>query len=82
MASGLKCFSLSLACLPPGDVLTGVVHSYLQVRAEKPTPYPILPDGTQSISPHGSMIGGSQSKICKLQMLERGDYFGIRFYPV
>jgi len=83
MESGLKRFGLSLECSPPCDVLKGVVHSYLQVWADKPTPYPILPDGTQSIfiSPHGSMIGGSQSKICNVQMLERGDYFGIRFYP-
>lgn len=81
--SGLKNFGLSLECSPPCDVLREVVHSYLQVRAEKPTPYPVMPDGTQSIfiSPYGSMIGGAQSQACDVQMLETGDYFGIRFYP-
>lgn len=81
--SGLKHFGLSLACLRPCEVLKDVVHSYLQISAEKPTPYPVMPDGTQAvyISLQGAMIGGAQSRACEVQILQPGDYFGIRFYP-
>ena len=43
---GLAKFGLSLEYSMPCDALKGVVHSYLQIRAEKPTPYPVIPDGT------------------------------------
>lgn len=81
--AGLKRFALSLEQLPACAALGSVVHSYLQVTARHPTPYPIMPDGTQAIfiSPYGSMIGGAQSRACDVQMLQAGDYFGIRFYP-
>ena len=81
--SGLKRFELlleySLAC----DILKDTVHSYLQVSATKPTPYPIIPDGTQAvfISNSGSKISGAQSKAHEIQILQPGEYFGIRFYP-
>lgn len=80
---GLLNFGLSLESSPPCFNLTGIVHSYLQIKADKPTPYPVIPDSTQSIfiSPHGSIIGGAQLKIHELQILEAGEYFGIRFYP-
>ncbi len=80
--SGLTHFGLSLQCSPPCDVLKGIVHSYLQIKAEKATPYPVIPDGTQSIfiSPHGSIIGGAQLQTRDIQILEAGEYFGIRFY--
>lgn len=81
--AGLKCFGLCQEYLFPCETLKGMVHSYLQVRAEKPTPYPIIPDGSQSIfiSPQGSIIGGAQLKVCDIQIMEPGEYFGIRFYP-
>lgn len=81
--SGLKCFGLSLQYTPPCKALTGIVHSYLQICAVKPTPYPVLPDGTQAIfvSPDGLMIGGAQTHAHDVQILQPGDYFGIRFYP-
>ena len=81
-STGLINFGLTLECSRPCDVLKGVVHSYLQIKAEKATPYPVIPDGTQSIfiSPHGSMIGGAQLKTRDIQILEAGEYFGIRFY--
>lgn len=81
--SGLKRFGLSLEYSPACTILKGIVHSYLQISAEKPTPYPVMPDGTQAvfISPYGSMIGGAQSRACDVQILQPGDYFGIRFYP-
>lgn len=42
-----------------------------------------MPDGTQAvfISPHGSFIGGAQTQACDVQILQPGEYFGIRFYP-
>lgn len=81
--SGLTNFGLTLQCSPPCDVLKSVVHSYLQIKAEKATPYPVIPDGTQSIfiSPRGSIIGGAQQQTRDIQILVPGEYFGIRFYP-
>lgn len=81
--TGLKRFELSLAYSPACKSLRGIIHSYLQVRTEKPTPYPVIPDGAQAIfiSPHGSQLGGTQSQACDIQILQPGDYFGIRFYP-
>jgi len=81
--SGLKRFDLSLQHSPASKILKGIVHSYLQISTEKPTPYPIIPDGAQAIfiSPHGSRISGAQSQARDIQILQAGDYFGIRFYP-
>ena len=81
--AGLKRFELCLDSSPACGVLRGIVHSYLQISAAKPTPYPIIPDGAQAIfiSPHGSFIGGAQSQACQVQILQPGEYFGIRFYP-
>ncbi|NOX42643.1 MAG: AraC family transcriptional regulator [Gammaproteobacteria bacterium] len=44
---------------------------------------PVIPDGTQAvfISPHSTQIGGAQSQALDMQILQPGDYFGIRFYP-
>ena len=80
---GLKHFGLILTSSSPCASLNGIVHSYLQINAEKPTPYPVMPDGTQAIfiSPDGSMISGSQSQSYDIQIPQAGDYFGIRFYP-
>jgi AraC-like DNA-binding protein len=79
---GLSNFGLSLQSSAPCFALKGVVHSYLQINAEKPTPYPVIPDGTQSIfiSPHGSFIGGAQLQTRDIHLPEAGEYFGIRFY--
>ncbi len=80
--AGLKRFGLileySLAC----KTLRGIVHSYLQISTAKPTPYPVIPDGTQAvyIAPHGAKIGGAQSRAHDIQILQPGDYFGIRFH--
>lgn len=82
-AAGLNHFGLDLEETPAGQILKSMVHSYLQIRAIKPTPYPVMPDGTQAvyISQHGSFIGGAQTQACDIPLLEPGDYFGIRFYP-
>jgi len=81
--AGLKRFGLFLEYSPTCKILKGVVHSYLQISAAKPTPYPVIPDGSQAIfiSPHGSKIGGALSRAQDIQILHPGDYFGIRFYP-
>ncbi len=81
--TGLNNFGLSLKYSYPCRALKEVVHSYLQIRAERPTPYPVIPDGCQSIfiSPQGSMIGGAQLRACDIKIMEAGEYFGIRFYP-
>jgi len=81
--AGLKHFGILLKCSPARKILQGIVHSYLQISTAKPTPYPVIPDGSQAIfiSPHGSKIGGAQSQACDIQILQPGDYFGIRFYP-
>ena len=80
---GLKCCGLELLATPPSKVLQGVVHSYLQVSATRPTPYPVIPDGTQAvfISPHGLKISGALTQAYDVQMLGPGEYFGIRFFP-
>lgn len=80
---GLQRFEISLTHSPASEILRGIVHAYLQIRAVKPTPYPMMPDGTQAvfISPHGAKIGGAQSRACDIQILEAGEYFGIWFYP-
>lgn len=64
-------------------MLEGAVYSYLQIKAERKTPYPVMPDGTQAvyISSNGSMIGGTQLEAIDVQLLEPGEYFGIWFYP-
>ncbi len=80
--TGLTNFGLSLVSSAPSTTLKGVVHSYLQIQAERPTLYPVIPDGTQSIfiSPHGGLIGGAQIQTRDIQLHEAGAYFGIRFY--
>jgi len=77
-------FGLFLECLPACQTLKGLVHSYLQISTAEPTPYPVIPDGTQAIflSPQGSKIGGAQSRARDIQILQPGDYFGIRFYLI
>ena len=81
--AGLQRFELHMQHAAPCDILTGIVHSYLQISAAKPTPYPVIPDGTQAIfiSYHSLKIGGAQSRSHDLQILQPGDYFGVRFYP-
>lgn len=81
--TGLHRFELSMQRSPACESLESIVHSYLQISATKPTPYPVIPDGTQAvfISPDGSIIGGAQTRACDIQILKPGDYFGIQFYP-
>lgn len=81
--AGLERFGLTLACSLPCRALRGVVHSYLQVNAAVPTPYPTIPDGTQAIfiSQEGSRISGAQTRARDVDILLPGQYFGIHFFP-
>ena len=81
--TGLRKLVLSLQYSLPNKRLIGVVHSYLQVSTANPTPYPVLPDGSQAIfiSPQGVIVGGAQTLARDIPMLYPGEYFGIRFYP-
>ncbi|WP_413114115.1 helix-turn-helix domain-containing protein [Thaumasiovibrio sp. DFM-14] len=81
--SGLKCFDLSLEQALASSALNGIVHSYLQISTVKPTPYPVIPDGTQAfyIAPYGFKLGGSHAQAFDIPLLEPGQYFGVRFHP-
>jgi len=81
--SGLAYYDLQLKSTPANPILNGIVHSYLQITTTKPTPYPMIPDGTQAIffSKEGSLIGGAQTKTRNIKLIQAGQYFGIRFYP-
>ncbi len=82
-AGGLNQLGLSMQREPPCSALNHLVVAYLQVHCDRPTPYPIMPDGTQAIymSPHGSIIGGAHTTPREVQLLTPGKYFGIWFQP-
>lgn len=77
-ALGLKIQS----CRPQGK-LAELVHSFIQVSVDRPTTYPVIPDGLSAI------YVGKQATLCTspltepldFQLPEAGEYFGIRFFP-
>lgn len=81
--SGLQRFSLEMQQCPPSKYLSGIVHSYLQVHTPKPTPYPMIPDGTQAlfVSQVSTRLSGGIRQAISLQLPAPGEYFGVRFYP-
>jgi len=81
--SGLRSFELGILESSPSRQLRGVVHSYIQISAVKPTSYPMVPDGTQAlfVGADGAMVSGGISQAIELQLPALGEYFGIRFYP-
>ena len=81
--SGLQSLGLSLQQTGSSKTLKHLIHSYIQINADRPTPYPVVPDGTQAIyiGIGGSLMSGTQQKACDVQLFEPGQYFGIRFYP-
>lgn len=80
---GQRRFGLKVQQRPVCNHLSGIVHSYIQVNTQGPTPYPVMPDGTQAvfISPDGSRIGGALTQVRDVGILQSGEYFGIRFFP-
>jgi len=81
--ASLHLLGLSMQVTVPCKALKGIVYSYLQIKAEGQTLYPVMPDGTQAIyiSPQGAMIGGAQREARDVPLLHPGEYFGIWFYP-
>jgi len=81
--SGQQCFALAAQQSPATGRLKGIVHSYLQIKTSRPTPYPIIPDGMQAIfiSTESIQLSGAQAQALDLQIQQSGEYFGIRFYP-
>jgi AraC-like DNA-binding protein len=81
--AGLLQRGLNLKRSQPCAPLSTHVYAYLQIEAERPTPYPVMPDGTQALflSPHGVMVGGPQSMVREIPILAAGTYFGLWFYP-
>jgi AraC-like DNA-binding protein len=82
-AAGSKAFGLRVQQRSPCSALRGIVDSYIQVGSDSPTPYPMVPDGTQAIfiGPDSIRVGGAQTRALELQLPDAGDYFGICFYP-
>ncbi len=81
--AGLSLRGLNLKLTQSCAQLSKHVFAYLQIEAEKSTPYPVMPDGTQALflSPHGVMVSGPQSMVREIPILAAGTYFGIWFYP-
>lgn len=81
--AGLQQLGLSMRASKPREALEGIVNLYLQIKVERQTLYPIMPDGTQAIfiSPQGAVIGGAQTEARDVPLLQPGEYFGIWFYP-
>lgn len=80
---GLHQLGLGMQLKEPCEALKGIVHSYIQIKAERQTLYPVMPDGTQAIyiSPQGAMIGGALTNARDIPLLHAGEYFGIWFCP-
>jgi len=80
---GLQGFGLQLQQSAPCSALAGVVHSYLQITAQRPTPYPVIPDGMCSvfIGPSGCLLLSGQTQAFDLPLPAAGEYFGIRLHP-
>lgn len=75
---------LTLSWVRPNcALLRSVVFAYLQIHCEKPSPYPVIPDGTQAfyMSNQGVNLGGSQTEARDIPLLSPGEYFGLWFYP-
>jgi len=81
--AGLHQLGLGMQVSKPCDALKDIVYLYLQIKVEKQTLYPIMPDGTQAIyiSQHGAMIGGALTEAREIPLIQPGEYFGIWFYP-
>ena len=74
---------LEIEYFKPCPALADNVITYLHIRASRPTPYPVFPDGTQAIylSQYGAFIGGPGVCTIDLQLPQAGEYFGIWFQP-
>ena len=82
-AAGLEKYRLTLQWALPDYRLMGTIYRLLQIRCQGPSPYPILPDGTQALylSRSGISLGGTLTQAQEIPLLYPGDYFGVWFYP-
>ncbi|QUX94364.1 hypothetical protein C0J08_02600 [Marinomonas sp. CT5] len=82
-AQGMSHFGLSVDMQRPILALSNSILAFLQVRVEQPTPYSMIPDGTNVLlfSPLRGWVGGTRLSILEVQLIEPGDYFGVWFAP-
>ncbi len=81
--AGQDAFGLSIEVGRPQQSLSRLIHSFVQVSVDKPTAYPVVPDGLSAL------YVGRQSTICAIsltktvdfQLPAAGEYFGVRFFP-
>lgn len=82
---GQGLFGLDVSLHAAQDLrLSSTVFAFVQVKVDLPTVYPIVPDGTNIVffSHCRQSFGGTQQAILEVPLtLEKGDYFGIWFYP-
>lgn len=81
--AGQDAFGLSIETCRPQESLSRLIHSFVQVSVDKPTAYPVIPDGLSAL------YVGRQSTVCAVsltrtvdfQLPAAGEYFGVRFFP-
>ncbi len=80
---GLRAFDLSTRVSRPSAGLQRYIHSFVQVSVDKPTPYPVIPDGIASlfISKTSTQLVAAMTKVTEFTLPEAGEYFGVRFVP-
>ncbi|MFL0802128.1 MAG: helix-turn-helix domain-containing protein [Agarilytica sp.] len=80
---GMRSSKLRMRGSKPSVGLSRYVHSFVQVSVDKPTPYPVIPDGIASlfISKHATLLVAAMTKVTEFTLPEPGDYFGVRFVP-
>ncbi|MFL0799951.1 MAG: helix-turn-helix domain-containing protein [Agarilytica sp.] len=80
---GSRIFALRTRVSRPSVRLRQYIHSFVQVSVDKPTPYPVIPDGIASlfISKHSTQLVTAMTKVTEFTLPEAGDYFGVRFVP-
>lgn len=80
---GQKYFGLDLILAKPCLSLASDIFAFVEVSVQKPTMYPVIPDGTNILffSSSSSIFGGSQSAILDVPLIGKGVYFGIWFNP-
>ena len=81
--TGLHLSGLEAASAVPVGILSGKVHSFLQIKVSRATQYRIMPDGTQAIfmSQDRCLLGGAHDYAHEIVLTEPGEYFGVRFFP-
>lgn len=81
--TSLQKHGLAVSRASSSRVLRRYVFEYLQIHASRPTPYPVIPDGSQAIyiSSQCIQLSGAWNKIMRVPILQPGMYFGIHFYP-